>query len=565
MGSAVRVGVGCGILAGAYTCLLFGLFGTLISYSYTVTFSKRWFEDTSEYALIELVFNCLPELEGRKVFIVPPTERSVLTPPWAPVQAQIAFSEAFLFDVPRTFLKSLEALSSDHVEAQVPQLSPVFSPVWEAAHRVRSSVLAPDVVEKKKKLPRWLGDAGESMLPFLPESVKEGIICPIVRQVAESQGLSSVTREVNKTKGRGVINELLDAANRGETGYAPAIAFSMFAIGVPVVKLLLCVFWSMGVAGDKVSWLALRAAAYLGRWAAVDCVAEALLVAMMLKGGVDAELDNGYAAFVGYVVLSAISLSILDNYVDGVSTRSERRQSLISSRVVDSPVAPRSQIVLAFISFLIVLGVGAVVFPLASLHVKEATIEDKVAQSLNSIGGDGMDILDQFKPGASASLVKSIAKNMPRLSAQTSMYEAARTLMDCKTTAGMVGGFALAAMVLIFPAAEACFSMCVVFRGSCHGLVDVLGDMHLLDVFVVGTFIGIFVVGAVNGLHAHSMFGLYTMAVAAILYWIFQFLVAMHMQSSRSTCCVEAPSFLKSCEKEALSDEEPPLDSSHSP
>eukprot|EP00927_Polykrikos_kofoidii_P034885 TRINITY_DN2949_c0_g1_i1.p1 TRINITY_DN2949_c0_g1~~TRINITY_DN2949_c0_g1_i1.p1 ORF type:complete len:565 (-),score=94.66 TRINITY_DN2949_c0_g1_i1:32-1726(-) len=564
MGSAVRVGVGCCVLAGAYACLLFGLFSTLISYSYTVTFSKRWFEDTSEYPLIELVFDCLPELEGRKVFIVPPTERSVLTPPWAPVQAQAVVSEAFLSDVPRTFLKSLEALVSEHVEAHVPPFSPSFTPAREAAHRVRSSVLAPDDVNQKKRLPLWLGNAGESMLPLLPEVAKKGIICPIVRQVAESQGLSSVTREVNKTKGRGVINELLDAANRGETSYAPTIAFSVFAVGVPVVKLLLCVFWSMGVAGDKASWLALRAAAYLGRWAAVDCVAEALLVAMMLKGGVDAELDNGYAAFVGYIVLSAISLSILDNYVDGVSTRSERRQSLIPP-VVDSPPAPRSQIVLAFSVFLTVLAVGAVVFPLASLHVKEATIEEKVAQSLNSIGGEGMAILNEFKPGAKESLVKSIAKNMPRLSAQTSMYEAARTLVDCNTIAGMVGGFVLAAMVLIFPAAEACFSMCVVFRGSCHGLVDVIGDMHMLDVFVVGTFIGIFVVGAVNGLHAHSMFGLYTMAVAAILYWIFQFLISMHTQTSRSSCSVDAPTLFKIGDKEALSVEEPSRGSSCGP
>eukprot|EP00927_Polykrikos_kofoidii_P045976 TRINITY_DN40140_c0_g1_i1.p1 TRINITY_DN40140_c0_g1~~TRINITY_DN40140_c0_g1_i1.p1 ORF type:complete len:562 (-),score=60.30 TRINITY_DN40140_c0_g1_i1:388-2073(-) len=558
MGSAVRACAGCSILAGAYVFLFYGLFATLISYSYTVTFSKTWFEDLSEYPLINLVFDCLPEVEGKQIFIVPPTERSVLTLPWAPEQPHTPFTDARLSDVPLTFFRSLEALGSPHVEAQIYHLAPNLAPVMEATRGAHSSILAPDTQQDTNQLPPWLANVGGSMVPFLPDSVMDAIICPLVRQVAEKHGLSAIQREHPKIKGRGVINELFDAANRGETSYGPTIAFSLFAIGVPTVKLLLCFFWFLGTAGDKMSWVALRTAAYLGRWAAVDCVAEALLVAMMIEGGVVAELNDGYTFFIGYIFLSAIALSVLDNYVDSGSAPSEQGESPseqgepLVSPGVDVPSGTRSQIVLAFFFFLLVLGVGATVFPLASLHVKESTVEAKVHDALLSMTGEGLDILEEYKPGATKSLVTSITKHLPKISAQTSLYVATQSLANCRTRAGLVGAFVLAAMVFIIPAFEACLSMYVVFCGKCLWLIDVIGDLHMLDVFVVGTFTGIVVIGAVGGLHAHCLIGLYTLGVAAVLYWTFQFFVSMHLQTHPSLCSTEPKCCTKplSCDSE---------------
>jgi len=454
---AIRKFVGAGLLTIAYMCLGLGLFGRVVEFRYDLELKDEWFKGMASADTFGMAIKLL---DGKPVNVIPHTVRALLG---------------------RTARLGAPSLMQVDGQAATPQSS--------------SSVLAQKVHSRAKE--RVRGYRTALAAPTELENHGRGNMMQVRTQ---------------EEYHRGMIPWLITEAQQGRCGYFAPGTLIFFGLVLPSVKLALVAIWASRamVMGDLAGSSLLQLAARLSRWTAVDVVAEALVVAMLLKSGMTAGHLPGYVAFIAYVVLSSLALAMLD---DSFGTKPWLLQ-------VPLPTLPTSVLICSLALYLVPLVVGATMLPLARLYVTEEAVEG--AARLPAMQ-EQFKMLAMIGRGTKDELIGDFAKGVPKPMATASMVEAAVQLLTSQHLCTIVGSCVVFVLVLVFPATEACLAFAIAHgqvpasQKSLRYVLDLVADLALLDVFVVGVFAGTLVTGSISALEAHTLGGFYVLLCAAIV------------------------------------------------
>lgn len=307
----------------------------------------------------------------------------------------------------------------------------------------------------------------------------------------------------------GLVPWLLEEARTGRISYFPAVMLIAFGLLLPLSKLLLVIFSLVAPVERSTANTALLVAKHFSRWAAVDAVAEALVVALIMKGGMEARHCEGYAAFIGYVVLSSLAVSLLEN--------PETAQMPLAKSASDGSL-PKYLPSFSLVLFIVLMLVGSACFPLGDLYVTREAVLAKTETIVDDMGGQMLSMFlgeDQLKKieGAFADVV-------PKPAAKATVLQAALQLLMSGHIYTVVGSVVLFLMVFLFPLVDAIMAMEAIrssnmLSPSIRFTLKVMADLAMLDVFVVGVVVGCMITAALPTLSCKVLRGWYILALAA--------------------------------------------------
>lgn len=313
----------------------------------------------------------------------------------------------------------------------------------------------------------------------------------------------------------GLFMWLVGEYRAGRAGlFAPA-ALLCFGLGVPLLKLMAAVVYlsTSGPVKHKCSFLA----SGMARWTAVDAVAEAMVVALLIQSGVSAKHQLGYAAFIGYVFLSGIGAWLLfDEHTDLYCDFLPGHKRLALSCL---PVT-----LCCFLGFAVM---GTFAFPVGSLWVEESAISSEAKEMMKQKGYMGMAEMFLGKSLLDKIFVE-FGQGFPKPHAETTLIEAVKTLLLSGHMYTIAGSLALFVGVLAMPMLQVllatwlAYSACDVAAAgrrstTSRKLRNVLGlvqELAMLDVFVLGVAVGHGVAGSVSGVKTELGRGFLCLIVA---------------------------------------------------
>lgn len=317
-----------------------------------------------------------------------------------------------------------------------------------------------------------------------------------------------------------MLHILLDKAQKGKCSWlAPGVLFC-FGVVIPALKFLGVLYWVIGGKGDSVVF---HACGRLSRWTAVDAVAEAMIVALLLKGEVDAEHRLGYCTFISYCFLSAIAMWIMN---DKGEARTHGLLPQFTARLCCGKGFPSCTPIVTILPFLAALVLGVYLYPMASIAVPRQAIEYNILQLTGEYQGPLMLVTT---PEEVTAVVTEITNAIPLPSGNATVIEAAILLASSGHPYTVTGSVVLFIAVLLFPVLEAFFGCLVAIRASClqtsmqqdvdkllaadsesdfegYGssthwtqlIWDATSDLSMLDVYVVGMWTAVMVLSTLG-------------------------------------------------------------------
>jgi len=254
-----------------------------------------------------------------------------------------------------------------------------------------------------------------------------------------------------------LLHLLLSRAEDGKSGYAAAYFLIFFGMVLPALKFLAVCYWQLSPfpGGSELVTLASR----LTRWTAVDAIAEAMLVALLLRAGVFAEHRQGYVCFVGYIFCSAVSIWIMDERGDskGGSLFSGLVGRCLSCRI------PPFLTVITGIAFISLSFFGATYYPLATIYVPRSRIYSSVEYIIKPYKGMLKFIGEEDDVQR---LIKEILPHLPVPHGEASVAEAVHTLLFSGHIFTIAGSVMLFSGVIFCPLVESILGIVLAFQAS---------------------------------------------------------------------------------------------------
>eukprot|EP00927_Polykrikos_kofoidii_P067098 TRINITY_DN62621_c0_g1_i1.p1 TRINITY_DN62621_c0_g1~~TRINITY_DN62621_c0_g1_i1.p1 ORF type:complete len:466 (-),score=51.83 TRINITY_DN62621_c0_g1_i1:64-1392(-) len=334
----------------------------------------------------------------------------------------------------------------------------------------------------------------------------------------------------------GLIWWLWDEARAGRCGFFAPTAMLLFGLVLPLIKLLAVSYWCLF---DGATRRALSLAGTITKWTAVDAVAEALVVAMLLLAGIPAKHCFGYAAYVGYCILSAVAVWLLDGYYDTVPVRSGGSDSLQGPafktlslvELLKKGTIPRWLPVVTFALFASFCALGAIHFSVAAITVNRDDtfrmyIKTVVHEKVSSLGA----LLMMFAGLSEKQIAEGFADQVPLPHSEATVMEAVQALLLSGHGYTITGSVLLFLCVLLVPLIQAIFATSCAMspqtsnKGKSaydHWVFHRLSDIAMLDVFVFGIFIGFLVITSINQLLGGSLKAGFIALVPTVLLWMF--------------------------------------------
>lgn len=257
-----------------------------------------------------------------------------------------------------------------------------------------------------------------------------------------------------------------------------------------------------------------------------------MLVALLMKADVDAKHCQGYLAFVSYCFLSAVSMWLLDES-EGGSSKPLSIFSSTASGVFGGKGPSQGVLGGSLLVFLLLLGCGAAVFPLGALRVTEEAV--RRSQALQAKIQENSGALALLGEGAGATLLAGFAERVPKPEAEASVIQAVAVLLGSRHVYTIVGSVILFIGVLLLPVVEACTATVMSMRlsNSSQGqsqanqeqtdvkqmrtALDMVSDLAMLDVFVIGVLISSLILGTIEVLDSELLGGFYVLLAAAAM------------------------------------------------
>eukprot|EP00928_Gymnodinium_smaydae_P099014 TRINITY_DN9343_c0_g2_i1.p1 TRINITY_DN9343_c0_g2~~TRINITY_DN9343_c0_g2_i1.p1 ORF type:complete len:585 (+),score=138.81 TRINITY_DN9343_c0_g2_i1:102-1757(+) len=350
-----------------------------------------------------------------------------------------------------------------------------------------------------------------------------------------------------------VLHFLMYRAQRGQSSYLAPGILMLFGIVIPAVKFLAVGFWALSPCGARQA--ALSFAARASRWTAVDAVAEAMVVALLLRGGMFAEHRLGFVAFVGYCLLSAVSIWIIDDASEG---RSASAGAHVFLPMFGSGDAWRGTSLLTLVLYLGLFFVGAAILPVAKIDIPKDILEWQLTQELGKFQGV-INLLGEYDN--EREIIRELLKCVPLPSGVASLVVAAQTLLTSGHPYTVAGSVLLFTCVVVCPVLEAISSRVVALQAcdaeertanqlpkatprleqgvllagfdddddtrlthavhsrplsAAERIQEASSDLAMLDVYVVGMFAGSLILGAIGDVMRCTLLpGYYCLAAAA--------------------------------------------------
>eukprot|EP00929_Paragymnodinium_shiwhaense_P001608 TRINITY_DN10184_c0_g2_i1.p1 TRINITY_DN10184_c0_g2~~TRINITY_DN10184_c0_g2_i1.p1 ORF type:complete len:527 (+),score=57.51 TRINITY_DN10184_c0_g2_i1:44-1582(+) len=395
--------------------------------------------------------------------------------------------------------------------------------------------------------PSWFENRGRPSKHFEEKTVAE--VIRLLGDKAKVPIIPATTRSLIADRGMewSLLHALLDKAQRGESSYLPSYTLIFFGILLPAFKFFAVIYWMVShlpSAGQAVT-----VAARLTRWTAVDAVAEAMIVALLLRSDVIAEHRVGYLCFITYVILSAAAIWVMDE-ADDTKDDSPFAARLLH-QMCGCPIRP-ALTVLTGLGFLVTAAVGATLYPLAHLSVPVSSVKSFVEwtvihpyRGMLKVLGEADDV---------ERLINEILPHLPVVYGEASVAEAVKTLLWSGHVFTIAGSVMLFTGIMLCPALEAAMGIIVAFQASqvahivvekeeesltllgeedvagaaashsrsCAALVrEMAGDLSMLDVFVAGMAVANAVLASLGDVMVTELdTGFWVLIGAVVLGWI---------------------------------------------
>mmetsp|Transcript_76401 Transcript_76401/g.199125 ORF Transcript_76401/g.199125 Transcript_76401/m.199125 type:complete len:581 (-) Transcript_76401:209-1951(-) len=563
------------IFVASYVLLYFGLYGSLVEYEYTVKPEREWFNGSPHERAWNIAFAII---KPPPIAVIPKTVRSLLgkgartggegedlqftqAPPKAAAAPEQTKGEekngaersaerakASLLDLGHDFASLLNLGAS--VEAEVAMLAHVGGPV-NFNDVLGLETRRGDVARTSHRPRRTTGLTRREDGPLVLGLAEE-------RGPPDARALSGAQPDGEEGSDDSLIEFLLKEARAGRVGYFAPAALIAFGIVLPLLKFLLVALFflsSVGAISGKFGVANLHAASFISRWAAVDAVAEAGVVALMLQAGMYAKHEFGYTSFIGYVFLSGFAIWLM--------LPDEPRQPWLCSQILPGHRRLACMLVPTVgLAFGVFLYLGAFHFRLAAMHatLTDASIEKQVNAYLVAKGGPllaaGKALLGK---GVYEAMVKEFAHKVPKLTAELSVEGAVAKLLTSGHFHTITGSIAIFVGVLLMPLLEVVLGVFAVVMPPQHerhsapsrlqSSIDFVAEFALLDVFVVGIAVCMGVMNSFSLLRMDVKAGFFFLAFAALLGWVHRFLTAVAMAPSKLDMMEEKnlPGLAKSC------------------
>eukprot|EP00929_Paragymnodinium_shiwhaense_P059383 TRINITY_DN29743_c0_g1_i1.p1 TRINITY_DN29743_c0_g1~~TRINITY_DN29743_c0_g1_i1.p1 ORF type:complete len:563 (+),score=97.66 TRINITY_DN29743_c0_g1_i1:72-1760(+) len=399
----------------------------------------------------------------------------------------------------------------------------------------------PETDELEKEASVWDADVEVGAVPLVP---------PTTRSLMRNQGGHS-----------GLIPLLWNRARHGDSSYLAPVILVFFGVVLPAMKFLAVLYWIfMPLPGGKA---AVNFAARMTRWTAVDAVAEAMIVALLLRANVHAEHRAGYVAFVCYVIFSALAIWLMDTA--GVT----RGHHPMAHQILDCFGDLRGSRVplITFCLYAFMLFVGACCLPLARLYVPEASVKWTLNNAVGDHRKDIAKVLHSNMHESYNHFLQGVLNGVHLPQGAASVRGAFATLLLSGHPYTVAGSVLLLVGVLACPLAEAWLSYVLADKAAkqrvflsdsdLHGpartvtstaedgnnvypllpteahagpkeaaelasldktqfLLDSVGDLAMLDVFVTGIAVASLVLGTLGDvLTAELLSGFYVLLMAS--------------------------------------------------
>eukprot|EP00929_Paragymnodinium_shiwhaense_P001607 TRINITY_DN10184_c0_g1_i1.p1 TRINITY_DN10184_c0_g1~~TRINITY_DN10184_c0_g1_i1.p1 ORF type:complete len:534 (-),score=92.52 TRINITY_DN10184_c0_g1_i1:430-1944(-) len=379
----------------------------------------------------------------------------------------------------------------------------------------------------------FLEQAVTEIINIMGDNAKVPIIPPTTRSLVGDRGSDW-----------SLMHVLLDKAEKGESSYFPAYTLIFFGMALPAFKFLTVVYWM--VSPFPGGGQAVTVAARMTRWTAVDAVAEAMIVALLLRSDVMAEHRKGYLCFVCYVILSAAAIWVMDesDETKGPSLAARCWHRLCGCRL------PAGLTVVTGLAFLVTFAVGATMYPLAHVYVPPSQIKSSVEWTLHPYHGllKSLGEADDVER-----LITEILPHLPVVYGEASVAVAVKTLLWSGHVFTIAGSVMLFTGIILCPVLEAIMGIVVAFQasqvtavvaekdeeavslltnqeaaaatGPAHswaGLVlEMAADLSMLDVFVTGIAVATTVLGCLGDVLMTELDqGFWVLVPAVVLGWI---------------------------------------------
>mmetsp|Transcript_936 Transcript_936/g.2045 ORF Transcript_936/g.2045 Transcript_936/m.2045 type:complete len:542 (+) Transcript_936:42-1667(+) len=506
------------LFIGSYVLLYYGLYGALVEYQYTVQPQLAWFDGSPHKSAWDTVFSVI---QPPPVPILPRTVRALLgsgddtdvglrSPDLGLASALFATSEGV----------SVEAKASGGVSGGA--AAAAGSDQAAASHLRPGGALLHTNLAVDGPQPEAPADASSS----------------------SSSSSSSVSTSQAPTFPLGIsdkslVGYLLEEARAGRIGFFAPIALVTFGIVLPLVKLVLVIGFLGTETGVAKPSMHLHIASFLSRWTAVDAVAEAGIVALLLQAGMFAKHDLGYTSFIGYVFLSGFGIWLmLPN--SSSSTPAVISQVLPGHRTLAACLFPLSAAVFATLLYF-----GAVHFAMARMQasISEDAIVKRLDAFLTKEGGDMLEMgKSLLAPGEYEAMLREFAEKVPKLDAELSACKAMLVLIQSRHPHTIVGSVVLYIGIVFMPLMEvlaSAFAIKARFalspRNSLErwqSLLSFVSEFALLEVFVGGLAVCHGIMSSFSVLRMDLMPGFYFLAAAAAIGVFNRFLTNVAMAPS---------------------------------
>eukprot|EP00929_Paragymnodinium_shiwhaense_P001610 TRINITY_DN10184_c0_g3_i1.p1 TRINITY_DN10184_c0_g3~~TRINITY_DN10184_c0_g3_i1.p1 ORF type:complete len:506 (-),score=102.78 TRINITY_DN10184_c0_g3_i1:356-1873(-) len=422
-----------------------------------------------------------------------------------------------------------------------------------------------------------LEQAVTELINIMGDNAKVPIIPPTTRSLV-----------ADRTVGNdwSLLHVLLDKAEKGETSYLPAYTLIFFGMVLPAFKFLTVVYWM--VSPFPGGGQAVTVAARMTRWTAVDAVAEAMIVALLLRSDVMAEHRKGYLCFVCYVILSAAAIWVMDesNETKGPSLAARCWHRLCGCRL------PAGLTVVTGLGFLGTAAVGATMYPLAHVYVPPSQIKSSVEWTLHPYQGllKSVGEADDVER-----LITEILPHLPVVYGEASVVGAVQTLLCSGHVFTIAGSVMLFTGIILCPVLEALLGIMVAFQassvtavvaekdeeavalltdqegaaatGPAHSwhalLLEMAADLSMLDVFVTGMAVASTVLASLGDVLVTELdTGFWVLIPAVVLGWIHNALCAIvaydgAMRGARNKVILNARSKQEEQKKKAAEERKP--------
>eukprot|EP00927_Polykrikos_kofoidii_P063737 TRINITY_DN585_c0_g1_i1.p1 TRINITY_DN585_c0_g1~~TRINITY_DN585_c0_g1_i1.p1 ORF type:complete len:445 (-),score=56.77 TRINITY_DN585_c0_g1_i1:2078-3412(-) len=220
-----------------------------------------------------------------------------------------------------------------------------------------------------------------------------------------------------------------------------------FGVIVPLVKMVVTIVWIV-FPSDFVSSVRGFVSKF-SKYISIDAVVEAMIVAFLMMGGVNAQLRQGYVCFVGYVFFSILGSWLLN---DKSSYTRAGMTERIMYKMPSITKVPSYCSVITLIIFLGFLAFGSCVRPVARMWLPEKVLRANVHTLIDS----NRDKLFFFSASAIDRFEEDLVKYMPTPKSESTLLHAAMTLLSSGDVLTIVGSTFLFIGVLVCPVVHAC-------------------------------------------------------------------------------------------------------------